>query len=477
VERFAPPAAGVLALALALAALPPAAAETAPAVGDPRGAVFRLSDDLDLCEEARVRLAASGSGLMAVWESDHDRALYPQSRGKAEIGWGAQFDGRAWSEPFVASYAAGGASQAHRGSVAGAHDHYLTAYNLEQGGVGAARFRPGAALPEASWSFGRIDYVTARPSPAEVAGTDFAAVVSTDPAAAGAGKWAAVALALGPGAAAAEGRIADFSPGVLVDVLLFNWSGSLAAVLEVEPEPAGPHALLLAVLGEGGWAAPVPVEGAAGALSSAAAAVAVEGGRAILAYERQRAPEAAAASIVVAVLARNGSTREVVATPRGGSHTHGVASIAAMGGRTFVAWVTDDDALGGGGDVDAYYREVDPAAGALGPVRPLNPPDGNASDGDAAIASDGRRLFGAWVTDNPAYTDGLDPDVVARYLEGDYDLDGLLDEDDPDPVHGALPPDGRQGTGSGAFAAAAAGTTAAAGAAAVWVLRKRRAAR
>jgi len=175
-------------------------------------------------------------------------------------------------------------------------------------------------------------------------------------------------------------------------------------------------------------------------LSRLNADVAVLGTRAFAVFERQRQVESSLAIIVLSELFENGSTRELTVSPSRGSHSHLMPDLALMGDRAFVSWETNDDSLGLGSDVDAYYRGVNLTNWTLGPIRPLNPPDENATDGDAAVASDGSRLFGLWITDSPAYTDGLEDDVVARYLEGDFDLDGLEDAVDPDPERAAVPP-------------------------------------
>lgn len=414
---------------------------SAPETQDPRAAVVRLSERFDMCHDSHVRLVAAGGTLLATWESDQAPAIYPESASKMEMGWGARWDGANWSDAFGASYWQGATVEAHFGRSAAGADHFLIAYNLRPGSVGIVRFPLKGAAPEADWVLAPHEgFVVQRPVPALVGDRDVVSVVTNDDRFAPPGLRAAVLLNLTAGQPLAGEVIATFPTLALIDALVFNWSGTPAVLLEVEPVQLAPHELLLTTRGATGWSAPVRVAGASGALSSTAADVLVVAGRAFLAYERQRALESTSRGIVLAELWANGSTREVAASPPSSTHSHLSPDMAAMGGRVFVSWTTDDDSLGLGADVDSYYRGLDLATWTLGPTRPLNPPDENASDGDAAIASDGARLFAAWVTWNPTYLDGRDPDVVARYLEGDFDLDGLDDAVDPEPVGGAPPP-------------------------------------
>jgi len=405
------------------------------------GAVVRLSDRFDMSHDAHVDLVASGSSLLATWESDRAEAIYPESALRLEMGWGARFDGANWSPAFGTSYVGGATVEAHFGRSAAGPGHFLVAYNLFPNGFTVVRFGLGGELPEATWLFEpREGSVAQRPAPAVVGGRDVAAVVTNDPRFAPPGLRAAVMVNLTAGHAIEGEVIATFPTLALVDARVFELGGAPAALLEVEPEQASPHELLLSVRRAGGWTAPVRVQVALEGLSRLNADVAVLGTRAFAVFERQRQVESSLAIIVLSELFENGSTRELTVSPSRGSHSHLMPDLALMGDRAFVSWETNDDSLGLGSDVDAYYRGVNLTNWTLGPIRPLNPPDENATDGDAAVASDGSRLFGLWITDSPAYTDGLEDDVVARYLEGDFDLDGLEDAVDPDPERAAVPP-------------------------------------
>ena len=442
-------------------------------------AVYRLSERLDMCRDAHVQLVASGRTILATWESDQAPQFYPESASKMEMGWGATWDGGNWSTAFGTSYVEGATVEAHFGRSAAGADHFLVAYNLRPGSVNFVRFPLEGPAPEGAWTFEPHEgFVVQRPAPAVLGDRDVAVVVTNDDRFAPPGERAAVLLNLTRGLAPQGEVIARFPTLALVDARVFNWSGALAAILEVEPEQLAPHELLLTLRGTAGWSQPVKVAGAAGGLSGTTADVLVAGDRAFLAYERQRTPESTAKGIVIAEISTNGSTREVAVSPPSLSHSHLSPDLAAMGGRVFVSWATDDDSLGLGGDVDAYYRSLDLGSWTLGPTRPLNPPDENSTDGDAAIASDGARLFGAWVTGNPAYLDGLEPDVVARYLEGDFDLDGLDDAVDPDPAGSSSPPpqtpSGPSPAPVAAGAALAAGAAAGVSAAALYLRRGRK---
>lgn len=438
-----------VALAVVLAAPPAAAADlrALPTGGD-LAAPFLVSDLTDLQEESHISVASDGAAIAAGWETDDRHADASPDDERLEFCEASFLVAGRWSNPFPVSVVGGVVTEGHFLRTAAADGHFLfTCLLVETNGFVVSVVLDNATFPARSFVVeAEAGAVLGRPSAAGLAGRDFVAAISHGGSHAPPAGDAALVFPL----PAADGPVGApevaWSGGdrTLGDTVLVNASGRLALVVEYANTSDGPSQVGVSFrAGPDDWGPLLPLTGAAADRFNRQVSVFAGGGRLLLAFERQRAPESLFSEVAfVEVGAAGEVVRDTTVSPPSSGASHAAPSVTVFQGRATVAWETDDDSLSPGGRLASFYRTVDGAA--LGPVTALSPPGDAGTNGPPRLVTDGPRLFGLWVSDSPALADGPDLDIVGRYIGGDFDRDGLLDAVDETP---AGPPPGGGGAG------------------------------
>lgn len=109
---------------------------------------------------------------------------------------------------------------------------------------------------------------------------------------------------------------------------------------------------------------------------------------------------------------------------------------AEMGGRLYIAWASNDDAYAVGSDVDVVMRDYDgERLGGIVLVSPVDTTIDNRApdDGSVDLAVYQGRLYAAWDAIYSTVADGLEKDILLRYVGYDLDADGHDDQQDAFP--------------------------------------------